>query len=320
MKRSVCLVSLLCACNGVSAPAPPTAKPESAEPARRKKPAATAKSARVVSPPPEPSATPPKPREVPEDMLPVPGGTFTMGSDDEGEQDERPAHQVTLEDFLLDKTEVTNGAYRACVAEKVCRPYKNDVAKAMKYGDEAKFRGDEQPVVGVSWDDAKKYCEWRGKRLPSEAEFERASRGSDGRKYVWGNDAPDAKRHGVFSSGVTEKVGSRPEGKGPYGHLDLSGNVWEWVDDLYDPDSYKRPSASRGVPGTCEDILKTQDELREAGRQGYTGTNPIPNECERVLRGGAFNYPPKGLRASNRVHHPGTWRLLVAGFRCARDP
>jgi formylglycine-generating enzyme required for sulfatase activity len=268
----------------------------------------------------EPDRAPEAKREIPPDMLAVPGGTFVMGSDTEGEQDERPAHQVTIGDFLLDETEVTNASYRECVEAKVCRRYKDDVAKAMKYGAEAAFRGPKQPVVGVSWDDAKKYCEWRDKRLPTEAEFERASRGDDGRKYVWGNAAPDAKRHGVFSSGVTEDVGSRPEGRGPYGHLDLSGNVWEWIADHYDPLAYKRATASKGMPGSCDEILKAQDELREGGQQGYTGTNPIPNECERVLRGGAFNYPPKGLRASNRVHHPGSWRLLVAGFRCAKDP
>ena len=73
------------------------------------------------------------------------------------------------------------------------------------------------------------------------------------------------------------------------------------------------------MPGTCEEILVAQDELRRQKKQGYTGSNPIPKECERVLRGGAFNYRPKGLRASNRVHHPGGWRILVAGFRCAKD-
>jgi formylglycine-generating enzyme required for sulfatase activity len=242
-----------------------------------------------------------------------------MGADAGGERDEHPAHKVTLKSFLLDTHEVTNGAYRECVAAKVCRPYRDDVAKAMKYGSEQAFRGDKQPVVGVSWDDAKSYCEWRGKRLPTEAEFERAARGDDGRTYVWGNETPDSKRHGVFSSGATEDVGSRPAGAGPYGHHDLAGNVWEWIADHYDPYAYQRPTASQGIPGTCEQIQKTQDELRESGQQGYTGTNPIPNECERVLRGGAFNYHPKGLRASNRVHHPGSWRLLVAGFRCAKD-
>jgi formylglycine-generating enzyme required for sulfatase activity len=310
MLRRVLAFSLLAACNGVSAPAPPAAK--------------TTERAIRTAKPPQPSAPRAAPAQpprapVPDDMLPVPAGKFVMGADDEGERDEQPAHEVELDGFLLDKTEVTNAAYRECVMAKVCRPWRDDVARKMKYGAEKNFRGPQQPVVGVSWDDAKKYCEWRDKRLPTEAEFERASRGDDGRKYVWGNELPDPRRHGVFAAGVTENVGSRPDGAGPFGHLDLSGNVWEWVADHYDPYAYRRPTANRGVPGSCDEILKTQDELRASGQQGFTGTNPIPNECERVLRGGAFNYSVKGVRASNRVHHPGSWRLLVAGFRCARD-
>lgn len=255
-------------------------------------------------------------------MLPVPAGTFTMGSSDEGEEDERPAHQVTLKAFLLDEHEVTNGQYLECVNAKICRPWKADAAKAMKYGSELEFRGAKKPVVGVSFDDAKTYCEWRGKRLPTEAEWERAARGDDGRKYPWGNAFPDPKKHGCFQGcqgGATAEVGSFPADAGPYGHHDLAGNVWEWSADHYDPYAYKRPSADRGVPGTCDEILAAQDELRKKKLEGYTGTNPIPTECERVLRGGAFNYHAKGLRSSNRVHHPGTWRLLVAGFRCAKD-
>jgi formylglycine-generating enzyme required for sulfatase activity len=91
------------------------------------------------------------------------------------------------------------------------------------------------------------------------------------------------------------------------------------MSDYYDPMAYRRPSAASGEPGSCEQILETQNWLRREKRQGFTGTNPIPTECERVLRGGAFNYPATGLRASNRVHHPGQWRLLMAGVRCARN-
>ena len=258
----------------------------------------------------------------PPDMLPVPGGAFTMGANGVGELDEQPQHQVTLAGFLLDKLEVTNADYRACVEAKACAPYRDGVAASMKLGTDDRFRGPTQPVVGVSWFDAKAYCEWRGKRLPREAEWEKAARGAEGRTYVWGEAKPDPLRLACFAgsvSGATMPVGSFPDGAGPYGHLDLAGNVWEWVEDLYDPYAYQRVGAARGEPGTCEQILLAQDELRRNKRQGYTGTNPIPSECERVLRGGAFNYHARGLRASNRVHHPGTWRLLVAGFRCAKD-
>lgn len=328
VRRALLSLALLASCNGSPPPRPAqaesaTSAPTSAKPhpKRQPKPAAPPVSAVAVAdaaPPPPSSA----PLTVPADMALVPAGTFTMGTDDEGEKDEQPAHQVTLEAFLLDKTEVTNGKYKACVEAGACKPWRDGVAQAMKYGSEKEFRGPNQPVVGVSWFDAKAYCEWKGKRLPREAEFERAIRGDDQRRYPWGNAAPDKTRHGAFAgakNGATVDVGSYPEGVGPYGHHDLAGNVWEWMEDHYDPYAYRRPGASRGEPGTCDEILAAQDELRRTGQQGFTGTNPIPSECERVLRGGAFNYRPQGLRASNRVHHPGGWRILVAGFRCAKD-
>ena len=114
-------------------------------------------------------------------------------------------------------------------------------------------------------------------------------------------------------------VGSYPEGRGPYGHFDLTGNVWEWTQDIYDPMAYSRAGRDRGIAGNCQQVLESLAALRKEKRQGYTGSNPIPTTCERALRGGAFNYPGAGLRASNRVHHPAEWRMLVAGFRCAKD-
>jgi formylglycine-generating enzyme required for sulfatase activity len=172
----------------------------------------------------------------------------------------------------------------------------------------------------VSWFDAVDYCKFRGKRLPTEAEWERAARDGDGRRYVWGNEPADPKRHGVFGGRPsTEPVGSYPLGKGPYGHVDLAGNVWEWTADEYDPIAYRRDGAARGVPGSCEQILVTLADLRRRHWQGFTGKNPIPVECERVLRGGAYNYGVARLRASDRVHHPARFRIAVAGFRCAKD-
>jgi formylglycine-generating enzyme required for sulfatase activity len=179
-----------------------------------------------------------------------------------------------------------------------------------------------QPVVGVSWQDARAYCVWRGKRLPREAEFERAIRDDDGRRFPWGNDPPTPART-VFARNLgtqaPDDVGSHPSGAGPYGHDDLAGNVWEWMEDEYDPLAYRRASADKGVPGSCREILEAQDKLRAEGKQGFTGSNPIPTECERVLRGGAFNYDGPGLRSTNRVHHPGGFRLVMSGFRCAKD-
>ena len=258
------------------------------------------------------------------DMLPVPGGTFTMGADSGGERDEEPAHPVTVGSFLLDTTEVTNGAYRECVRAGACAAW-GAVSVRFGAGPEAGFRGETQPVVGVSFHDAERYWEFRGKRLPREAEWERAARGDDARTYAWGDEAPDASR-ACFGrkpgakGATTDPVGSHPLGRGPYGHLDLTGNVWEWTADIYDPMAYQRPGAATGTPGSCEEVKLSLDYLRRNKLQGYTGKNPIPTECERVLRGGAFNYDAHGLRASNRVHHPEGWRILVAGFRCAEDP
>ncbi|MBN2528477.1 MAG: SUMF1/EgtB/PvdO family nonheme iron enzyme, partial [Deltaproteobacteria bacterium] len=255
----------------------------------------------------------------PEGMRLVNGGAFTMGLDHpRAIADEMAEHEVTVKSFYLDTTEVTNQAYQTCVDANICRPPRDIDTQKSGFEPLRLFRTPQRPVTGVSRHDAITYCEWMGKRLPTEAEFERAARGDDGRMYAWGNASPKADL-AVYAGKVTKDVGSCPKGVGPYGHLDLAGNVWEWTADLYDPYAYTRPTANTGVPADCDTIKQTQDELRKQGKQGFTGTNPIPEECDHVLRGGAFNYFAWGLRASNRVHHPESWRLIMAGFRCAKD-
>jgi len=246
-------------------------------------------------------------------MLFVPGGSFTMGADAGGQDDEHPAHAVTLPAFWLDKTEVTNADWDECVTARVCRP-KSDAVREQH----PDFDGPRQPVSGVSWDDARTYCAWRGKRLPREAEYEKAVRGSDDRRFAWGNEAPTHERT-VFATGRTEDVGTHPAGRGPYGHDDLAGNVWEWMEDEYDPYAYRRTTAGEGKPGTCAEIADALNELRRDHKQGFTGSNPIPDECEHSIRGGAYNYDADGLRATNRVHHPGRYRIPMLGLRCAAD-
>lgn len=241
-----------------------------------------------------------------------------MGSDDLGEMDERPAHKVTLKAYYLDITEVTNEEYFKCVSAGVCRPHDKSSARVNKVGEDRSFRKPKQPISAISWDDSLAYCKWVGKRLPTEAEWEKASRGTDGRLYPWGNEL-GTHEHAVFGEATTADVGSRPKGKGPYGHMDLAGNVWEWVDDFYDPYAYRRPTADKGIHGTCEQTMEAFNELRRLGKQGFTGSNPIPGRCEKVLRGGAFNYHAKGLRSSNRVHHAANFQLVMSGFRCAKD-
>jgi formylglycine-generating enzyme required for sulfatase activity len=252
--------------------------------------------------------------QAPPGMRLVPGGSFQMGSDRDGQGDERPAHTVTLGAFWLDVTETTHAQYTECVKAGRCpAPDANTVSR---FG--GIFVAPNKPVTGISWDAAGDYCRFRGKRLPREAEFERAVRGDDGRRFPWGDERPTPERT-VFHTNTTAEVGTHPLGRGPYGHDDLAGNVWEWMEDLYDPFAYTRPGANQGTPGTCEEILRAQNQLRSEGRQGYTGSNPIPNECERSIRGGAYNYDADGLRSTNRVHHPGKYRLLMTGVRCAKS-
>jgi formylglycine-generating enzyme required for sulfatase activity len=242
-----------------------------------------------------------------------------MGADSGGEPDEHPAHSVELSAYYLDLVEVTNEDWDRCVAAGVCQPPDATSAARNGFGGDALFRGPRQPVSAITWDSARAYCAWAGKRLPREAEWEKAARGVDARRYPWGNEEPTPDRAVFGGTGVTRDVGTHPAGDGPYGHHDLAGNVWEWVEDVYDPYAYARPTAARGVGGTCDEALAALEELRRSGKTGFTGSNPIPTECEHVLRGGAFNYAGPGLRASNRVHHAARFRLVMAGFRCAKD-
>ena len=161
----------------------------------------------------------------------VPAGTFTMGLD-EGQANERPENEVALDGFWIDRTEVTNAMYRLCMDAGVCTTPEHD-----KYFPYEEFR--DYPVVYVSWDQANSYCEWAGRRLPTEAEWEKAARGTDGRIYPWGNETPSSNRLNFARQfGDIMPVGSFPEGVSPYGALDMAGNAWEWVADWYDVHYY----------------------------------------------------------------------------------
>ena len=252
----------------------------------------------------------PSPRDAPRvDRVLIPAGSFVMGADDVGEPDERPRHVVDLPAFLMDRTEVTRGDYHRCTSAGVCtepRPL------------DARFRDPRQPIVGVSWHQARTYCAWAGGRLPTEAEWEKGARGTDGRTFPWGEEYPDGRR-AVYgrseATGHPDPVGTHPRGDSPFGLHDMAGNVWEWVESPYDPYAYREPARAP----TCERALAALNDLRVRRVRGFTGSNPLPDTCERVLRGGGWNYGGEGLRSSNRVHHPPGFRLVMSGFRCAAD-
>lgn len=217
----------------------------------------------------------------------IPAGEFLMGSDDrdlQADPDEKPQHAVYLDAFWIDRTEVTNDMYRQCVDSEEC----TEPAHSPRYHDAAY---EKHPALGISWDQAVAYCTWAGRRLPTEAEWEKAARGADGRLYPWGTDEPDPGRlnfdHFV---GDTTEVGKYPAGASPYGVLDMAGNVWEWVADGYD-EGYYSESPDRN-PFTDKPVNR------------------------RVLRGGSWNTEAHNVRVANRFWaFPG--RNDTDGFRCA---
>jgi formylglycine-generating enzyme required for sulfatase activity/tRNA A-37 threonylcarbamoyl transferase component Bud32 len=183
-------------------------------------------------------------------MIFVPGGVFQMG-DDEGERDERPSHPVQIDSFYIDETEVTNGQYAQCVAAGACNPpgNSNPTTHPAYYGDAAY---DDYPMVYINWYQASAFCNWRGGRLPTEAEWEKAASYDPNQaaafRYPWGDafdgtklnfcdaNCPSNNRNNDFDDGHrdTAPVGTYPNGRSPLGVYDLSGNVMEWVDDWYD--------------------------------------------------------------------------------------
>ncbi len=228
----------------------------------------------------------------------VPAGSFIMGSND-GMPDEKPPHTVSLPAFYMDRYEVTNALYKVCVDAGMCQIPANtsDGVHSGAYGTYNNRQFDNNPVIWVDWNRANAYCQWRGARLPTEAEWEKAARSTDGRIYPWGEgidsalanyggNAPD-KYAGVF--GKTVAVGSYPGGVSPYGIEDMAGNVWEWVADWYDV--YPGGDAS----------------VNEAfGKQTY-----------RVLRGGGWSDDPSLLRATFRGGNTPDTAVNYIGFRCA---
>ena len=255
--------------------------------------------------PPAVPASPPKAASLARpalvDRVAVPGGILWMGCNDaidaECGNDEHPRHLVRVGRFLMDRTEVTVEAFRRCVESGACTPAPG--LGECNYDEPGR---DPFAVNCVTWYQARAYCEWSGGRLPSEAEWEFAARGLDGRKYPWGNEAPDAGavHRANYGEGLVPDlwmrdgwtydapVGRFPLGASPYGLLDAAGNLGEWVLDVY-ADRYEGPPPP----------------------------SPLPRDARRVIRGGSWRDYIRRIRTSARdAHEPGRWFTTV-GFRCA---
>ena len=224
------------------------------------------------------------------EMVRVPAGEFLMGSPEgQGESDEHPYHTVYLDAFSIDKTEVTAVQYQRCVEAGACSVA--DTGDYCTYGAVAKS---DHPINCVDWDQGVAFCRWAGKRLPTEAEWEKAARGTDGRVYPWGN-AWDAGKLNSADGGpaTTTSVGSYSAGASSFGALDMAGNVWEWVADWYG--------------------------------DGYYGQSPRENPqgpasgAWRVLRGRSWAYVTD-TRVASRYRFAPHYRIADIGFRCARSP
>lgn len=226
-------------------------------------------------------------------MVEIPAGEFAMGSDGvRALEDERPMHRVWLDRFSMDLHEVATAQYAEfLIATQRPAPWQwNSVDLSQSH---------DRPVIGVDWSDADAYCRWKGKRLPTEAEWEKSARGTDGRLYPWGDQFP-GKDLANFALGarfsysqVLLPVLSYEQGKSPYGLLHMAGNVWEWVQDWYVVNYYEvSPARNPQGPG---------------------------NGQFKVLRGGSWSDLPKYLLTYGRFKLPPETRNSYTGFRCAKS-
>jgi len=238
-----------------------------------------------------------------DDMVEIPAAPFTMGSNT-GPADERPEHRVSLPAFRIDRFPVTNAQFAEFLnaagsfnarGERLF-DFDDPDARVHRVGDKWVADGgyERHPVIEASWAGARDYCAWRGKRLPTEAEWEKAARGTDGRKYPWGSAAPDRAR-ARFAAGWNETapVDGFPAGASPYGVQDLAGNAWEWVSSAYRPYPYD-PNDGREHPAA----------------------GPV-----RATRGGGHDSPAQEIttthRGRNLSRNPASGHHNI-GFRCAK--
>ena len=223
-------------------------------------------------------------------MAYVPGGVFLMGND-RGNVDERPIHAVNVDAFYMDAFEVTNKLYKACVQAGACQPVKKNSATRSKYYDDPRFV--RFPVLFVNWNMAQTYCEWRGARLPTEAEWEKAARGASNLTYPWGEDLDCNLANYGNCLGDTSGAAIYDLGKSRFGIYNMAGNVWEWVSDWYSATYYR---------SSPEDNPQGPD----------WGT-------EKVLRGGSWKDNFVEIQSMNREAEKPAYSSNAVGFRCAKD-
>jgi formylglycine-generating enzyme required for sulfatase activity len=219
----------------------------------------------------------------------VPEGEFRMGKGETRKNADSPQHIVYLNGFWMDKYEVRNAMYLICLRAGVCTKLASDNTTYNNWV----YRN--HPVTYITWEQATVYCHWAGRRLPTEAEWEKAARGTDGRKYPWGNEVPNARLANFSGSMIHEAISvyRYPLGASPYGALNMSGNVREWVADWYSDDYYLvAPYA-----------------------------NPTGAEAgiEKSLRSGSYNEDKNEITVTSRYRHEPQSAGLSRGFRCAED-
>lgn len=262
----------------------------------------------------------------------VPEGEFLMGSSDEpcdtckgspSYLDNKPQHTVRLNAFWIDQTEVTNKLYSLCVSAGACTPPASIASPTRSsYYRNPKF--DLYPVVNIEWDQASQYCSWAGRRLPTEAEWEKAARGENGYAYPWGNDPPNDRLLNYNSpSRDTTEVGHYPDGQSPYGAYDMAGNVWEWVNDRYD-ENYYQVSPAVNPLGPDSDLQKSNSRVLRGGSWYYAdgsfrsifrfGVVPVDYLVRSDVRSWALQ-----KYEETSIYGRSTYGLGTVGFRCAMD-